>query len=716
MEETTISIPHDYAERVYAGVLGKIIGVYVGRPVEGWTHERIMARFGEIWYYVHQSLDRPIVEIDDDISGTLTFVRALPDHGNDRHITPQQIGETWFNYIIEGRTILAWGGLGYSSGHTAFLRIKSGIQPPQSGSIAINGRGLAEEIGAQIFIDGWAMVAPGDPELAADLARRAASVSFDGEGIYGAQVIAAMEAQAFVERDTNKLLDVGMSIIPHSSMIYEMINDVREWHARDADWRVTRERIAKRYAPLSPGPHLGSRCVGRIPIVTNQALIMLGLLYGDDDFQKSLMVVNTAGLDTDCNSGNLGCLLGIKNGLAGMGSGPDWRGPVADRLYIQSADGGRGVSDAVSEAYHIVNVGRALDGKGPLTPKGGARFHFELPGAVQGFQPEDSVESKHTVTLENVVGHSQRGERSLALHYRRLASGQVARVATATFIPPEAIPIRGYPAIASPTLYPGQTVEVGLEADGEDRQRVACRLYVRTYGPDDELLRTYGPQVDLEPGEVRKLTWQMPGTSGAPIAEIGLEIQGEHGASGTVYLDYLTWDGAPTVALRRPDHGGTLWRRAWVQGVDRLFSRTNEPYRLVQNSGTGLLMQGTREWRDYRASAAITFHMVSSAGIGIRAQGMRRYYALLLHRDGQARLVKAFHDYTVLAETAFPWEFGQRYELAVQVAGTRLQGWVEGELLFDIEDQGRPLAGGGVALVCEEGSITTDVVTVQPAC
>jgi hypothetical protein len=66
---------------------------------------------------------------------------------------------------------------------------------------------VAEQIGSQIFIDGWAMVAPGDPALAADLARRAGSVSHDGEAIYGAQVLAAMEAQAFVERDLNKLID-----------------------------------------------------------------------------------------------------------------------------------------------------------------------------------------------------------------------------------------------------------------------------------------------------------------------------------------------------------------------------------------------------------------------------------------------------------------------------------------------------------------------------
>jgi hypothetical protein len=39
------------------------------------------------------------------------------------------------------------------------------------------GKTVAERIGAQISIDGWAMVAPGDPELAAELAWKAASVS-----------------------------------------------------------------------------------------------------------------------------------------------------------------------------------------------------------------------------------------------------------------------------------------------------------------------------------------------------------------------------------------------------------------------------------------------------------------------------------------------------------------------------------------------------------
>src|SRR5512133_1560334 len=212
-------LPHDYAERVYAGVLGKIIGVYLGRPFEGWSYERIMAELGEISYYVHEQRNVPLIVTDDDISGTFTFLRALPDYGNSRALTPAQIGQTWLNYIIERRAILWWGGMGNSTEHTAYLRLKAGIEAPRSGSIALNGKVVAEQIGSQIFIDGWAMVAPGDPALAADLARRAASVSHDGEAIYGAQVLAAMEALAFIERDRDCLLDAGLSFIPKDSTI-----------------------------------------------------------------------------------------------------------------------------------------------------------------------------------------------------------------------------------------------------------------------------------------------------------------------------------------------------------------------------------------------------------------------------------------------------------------------------------------------------------------
>ena len=158
-----------------------------------------------------------------------------------------------------------------------------------------------------------------------------------------------------------------------------------------------------------------------------------------------------------------------------------------------------------------------------------------------------------------------------------------------------------------------------------------------------------------------------------------------------------------------------MWRRAWVNGLDDRSHRWPEPYRLIKNYGTGLLMQGTREWTDYRVSADVTPHMVTSTGIAARVQGMRRYYALLLCNDGKARLVKALHDVSVLAEADFAWEFGETHDLSLEVVGTRLRAWIDGQQVFNVADTDQPLASGAVALVCEEGRTATQVVRVEPA-
>ncbi|MBI3958032.1 MAG: ADP-ribosylglycohydrolase family protein [Chloroflexi bacterium] len=713
-----MSLPHDYTERVYAGVLGKLIGVYLGRPFEGWSYEQILQELGEIHYYVHEQRGAPLIVTDDDISGTFTFLRALADYGNSLELTPAQIGQTWLNYIIEERTILWWGGMGNSTEHTAYLRLKKGIPAPHSGCMALNGKVVAEQIGSQIFIDGWAMVAPGDPELAADLARRAASVSHDGEAIYGAQVLAAMEAQAFVESDIQKLIDTGLAVIPADCLIRRLIDDIREWHAAEPDWRVAREKIAANYGYDKYG--------GNCHMIPNHGLIIHSLLYGDDDFQKSLMIVNTSGWDTDCNSGNVGCLLGIKNGLAGIESGPDYRGPVADRLYLPTADGGRAISDAVTESYHVVNTGRALAGAAPLAPKQGARFHFELPGSVQGFLPDESVEARGVLKVENVAGQSTTGARSLAFRYQGLATGRVARAGTPVFTPSKEVgdyfEKRGYALLASPALYPGQTVRAGLAADAANKSAVYCNLYLRRYcAPDDRLELVRGSQISLAPGVSHIFAWPIEGKGSEPIAEIGLEIHSDQRAEGSLYLDYLTWEGAPDVIFTRPEPGhrqqrwtpgAQMWRRAWVKGVDSHDHWWPEAFRVVQNEGRGLLITGTREWTDYAASATLTLHLAAAAGIAVRVQGMRRYYALLLCNDGKARLIKALDGDRVLAEAEFPWVYGDSHDFRLGAAGNRIQASIDGQLLFDVEDSQRPLAGGGVAFVVEEGRVMSDEMRV----
>ncbi|HUW58589.1 MAG TPA: ADP-ribosylglycohydrolase family protein [Planctomycetota bacterium] len=679
-------IPSDYEERVYAGVLGKIIGVYVGKPFEGWTYDRIMAELGEIRGYVHARFNRPVVELDDDIAGTFAFLRALADGGNSRDLTARQIGLTWLNTLIEERTVLWWGGLGASTEHTAYLRLKAGIPAPESGSIEVNGPVIAQQIGAQIFIDGWAMVAPGDPELAAELARKAASVSHDGEAVYGAQVVAAMEAQAFVESDVDKLIDCALGFIPKDSHIARMIGELRELYAKQPDWREARRWLATEY----PYDRFGGGC----PMVPNHGLIILALLYGKSSFAESLMIVNTSGWDTDCNSGNLGCLLGIKDGLATFDAdGIDWRGPVADRLYVPTADAGAGVTDAAIEAYKIVNMGRALAGLEPVAPKGGARFHFELPGSVQGFEAERAE-------IANVA-------RSLEIR----AQGKGARAFTRTWARAKDFGPGGYRLAASPTLYAGQTVRAGLSASADNATQVACRLYVEAVGADDAPVTAIGDDLLLAPGASGTASWRVPDTKGASLGHVGVEVS----QTGVVHLDYLTWDGPPETRLIPTEDVGTAWQEAWVNGVDMLsFGRKGQAVGLRQNRGTGLLIQGTREWTDYRVTAKVKTDLAAAAGIAARVQGMRRYYALVLC-PGAVRLLKAFDDeMDVLAEAPLAWEFGSTHELALEVAGTHLRARVDGRETFDATDDRDPLTSGAVALVVEKGQLGCSAVCATP--
>jgi ADP-ribosylglycohydrolase len=695
-----MALPPNYEEKVYAGVLGKIIGVYLGRPVEQWTYEKIAEVWGDVDHYLPGKGGGPLIATDDDITGTFTFLRALEDEGYSRDLTPEQIGNNWLNYTIERKTIFWWGGMGNSTEHTAYERLKSGIKAPLSGAIATNGKVIAEQIGAQIFIDGWAMVAPGDPEFAVDLARRAASVSHDGEAIYGAQVVAAIESLAFVETDINKLIDCGVSLIPADSDIARVIHDVREWHAKYPDWRKGRELIAANYGY--------DKFVGPCHMVPNHALVIHALLYGDGDFQKSQIIVNTAGWDTDCNAANVGCVLGIRGGLEAIDvSSYDWRGPIADRMYLSTADGSRGITDALTEATRVVNAGRALAGEAPIAPKNGAKFHFSLPSSVQGFEA-DPDGAPATITNEAAPN----GERWLVVRAPEgTTSEQPARALTLTFMPIEAAVVTHYALYANPTIYPGQVVEADLAALTENATSIEARMILRYYTGADEIVTLAGPSIKLDPGVGGELEWQIPDLGGLSPLAIGIEVLNE----GAVALDRLTWGGAPTVSFHRPENAtGELWRRSWVAGVDHFEARFFESFRVSQNQGRGILSQGTRDWADYRVEATIVPYLAKNAGIAARVQGLRRYYALLLGFDGIARIVKMDDTETVLAEAPVPFDVFKPYALSLEVNGDSLTATIDGATLIAVADPGSRLTAGGVGLVIEEGTLGCEEVSVNP--
>ena len=671
----------EYAERVYAGVLGKIIGVYAGRPFEGWTHERILEQLGEIDRYVADELNVPLVVTDDDISGTFTFLRALSDYGDSPNLTPEQIGDTWLNYIIEGRTILWWGGIGMSTEHTAYLRLKNGIPAPKSGSIQLNGKTVAEQIGSQIFIDGWGLIHPGEPELAAEFAKRAASVSHDGEAIYGAQMVAAMVSLAFSESSIHDVVRKASLVIPTSSVIATVIRDIEQWHAGGLTWREAYQNLKAThgYATYPSNCH----------IIPNHGVVILALLYGEGDFSRSLMLANTCGWDTDCNSANVGCIVGVLGGLATIDSGYDWRDPVSDRLFLPTADGGRCISDAVIEAQEVIRMAHAIRDLVYEPPKAGARFNFAFPGSVQGFSSNGALLSNDGSGLHLFLRES------------------VAWAMTPTFANISELRMPGYQMVCSPTLASGQTVRAQVKAAGTP---VTCQIVCHALTVNDLPLVLYGEPATITDNQSQILEFQVPDTSGYPVTDIGIQVRGN--ACSQVILDWLHWDGSPNLTLRKTEQG-SAWQSAWVNGVDD-FQPWSNPIGVVQNEGTGLLGYGCREWTDLAVESELKLFLIGSAGIAVRVQGLKRYYALVVTKDHRVQLIKARGKVTVLAEVPFYFELDDAVRFRLAVDENRLIGSLNETEVLQASDLVDPLTGGGIGIVVTEGRVGFEQVKVSP--
>ena len=162
---------------------------------------------------------------------------------------------------------------------------------------------------------------------------------------------------------------------------------------------------------------------------------------------------------------------------------------------------------------------------------------------------------------------------------------------------------------------------------------------MRSFGNSDEVLTIYGDTVTLSADNSNELLLTVPKEAN-PVFEVGIKVEG----TGKLYLDWLTWEGTPEVTFTRPEHEGsakdapTMWRKSWITAVDSLTG-WQESFRLVQNEGVGLIMQGTRDWKDYEVTADVTPHLAKRAGIAARVQGLGRDYALELKYDNKVHLV-----------------------------------------------------------------------------
>jgi len=280
----------EYRDRMAAGWIGQMCGVGWGGPTERIIPADQMPQWKpSMVNQFHQ----------DDIYVEMTFIRTLELHGWD--CSARQAGIDFANS-------------GYRLWHANRAgrdNLRRGIAPPDSGHPQFNRH--ADDIDYQIEADYSGLIAPGLPQAAIDLGEKFGRLMNYGDGLYGGQFVGGMYAEAFFEEDPVRIVEAGLKCIPAQSQYAECIRDVLSWYRQHPDdWEQTWELINRKYH-LNPDYRRFS-CAGpksdfNIDAKINGAYIVMGLLYGRRDPDRTIIIATRCGQDSDCNPANAGGVL-----------------------------------------------------------------------------------------------------------------------------------------------------------------------------------------------------------------------------------------------------------------------------------------------------------------------------------------------------------------------------------------------------------------------
>lgn len=699
----------EYIEKIYAGLMGKIIGIRMGAPVEGWSYEQIKNIYGTLDGY---PTDYKEFAADDDSNGPLFFLRALEDCGKWEQMESQDVADALLNYAPFEHGFFWWGGYGISTEHTAYLNLRNGIKAPESGSIKQNGHTMAEQIGGQIFIDTWGLVTPGNPDLAAALARKAASVTHDGNGVYGGIFVASCISYAFVQKDIHKIIEKGLSYIPKDCQYARTVRAVMDYHREHgASWEACYHFIFENYGY--------DKYPGVCHIIPNIAVMVLALLYGNGDFSDTLNICNRCGWDTDCNVGNLGTIMGVRGGISAIDY-RKWRKPIHDFLACSSVIGSLNITDIPYWASYIAKLAAALAKEELPEPyhticeKRIHSCHFEYPGSTHAIR----VRSQHLHAsdiypqleyhLLNTDESAATGNRSLKITANTMQGGENLFVYQKTYYGPKDFHDSRYDPAFSPIVYPGQTIHgsVMLPEYGNP-------ILVSLYAKEQHAKMIYqGSELELKKGKWEHLTYQIPPLDGGLIEEIGIciRVKADRGRGVTIaaLLDDLYVDGQPCYSIRMEQEKEELW--TIIHREISQFTRLKGLCYLENNrlhlscSDFGEIYTGRYDAKDYRAEFAITPVTGQKHLVNVRVQGASRSYAAALLPGGKTGILKNENGYRMLQSIDFSWTTGQEYTIAVQTEHDIIKLEINGKEILSCQDKENPYLTGAIGLGVLEGS------------
>ncbi len=695
-------LPDDYPQRVYAGWLGKMIGIRLGAAVEGWEYERIAQLYGELKTYPARYIN---FAADDDSNGPLFFIRALEDK-RSAELTAQDVGEALLNYAPYEHGFFWWGGYGVSTEHTAYLNLRRGIPAPMSGSADMNGLTVAEQIGGQIFIDSWGLVSPGNPAQAAALSEKAASVTHDGNGIYGGIFVACAIALAFVEKDVRQVIEKALAYIPSDCEYSRAVRAVLSFHDSHphAQWRD-----AFRYVH----DHWGyDRYPGACHIIPNCAVMILAMVYGDGDFSRTLEICNMCGWDTDCNTGNVGTIMGVLCGIGAIDE-EKWIRPINDLCIRSGVMGEMNITDIPSGAAYMARLGYELAGE--AVPKEwedilGERIndcHFAFPKSTHAMRIRSEGPS-NTAFIINTDEDAHTGKRCLKFFATRLQPEQTLFLYKKTYYWKEDFSDSRYDPAFSPVLYPGQDVSGYLRVPEYGDSTWGC-AYVRDTRSDRTI---YGGKVWLEKGgSWQKVSVRIPAMEGGLIDEAGFcvwapEIKQPKGYQLVLLADDLHFGGQVDYSLIFAKEKTEIWneRHSEVTQITRMKGQAElrEGYLYISCEDEGEWYTGSSTWQDYDAAFFIVRKKGRCQEVLVRVQGARRCYAIGFDGD-RFRIRKNDGGYRTLTDTLCPARQGEKVEIRVSVKGNEITASVLGHVL-KFKDEVFPYLHGAVGLAVRDGS------------
>ena len=695
-----MKIPQDYLERVYAGWLGKVIGIRLGAPIEGWTYEMIQNAFGQLDGYPASYKN---FAADDDSNGPLFFIRALEDCGDISRFEAADVANALLNYAPFEHGFFWWGGYGVSTEHTAYLNLRSGIPAPRSGSIEQNGATMAEQIGGQIFIDPWGLVAPGNPELAAQLAAKAASVTHGGNGVYGGVFIACCVSLAFVEKDIRTVMEKASAYIPAGCEYTRVVRAVMDFYDRSPeDWRQCFGFLHDNFGY--------DKYPGNCHIIPNAGVIALALLYGRGEFSDTINICNMCGWDTDCNVGNAGCIMGVLVGLAGINY-EKYAAPINDFLASSSVVGSLNITDLPFGACYFAKLAYQLAGEEPpekwkdIINGRIDSCHFEFPTsthAIRGRGPSRF----HLLNTDEQV-HS--GSRSLKMTVLHGQPGAEYFFYKQTYYGPEDFDDSRYDPFFSPLVYPGQTVHMSVLAQPEAGD---MELFIQPYvklGISGSILR--GEKARAAGTDWQELSFTVPAGLSDRVVETGLILSGR--ARGftaspmTVYLDDLYYDGQPDYRIDFNQETMAVWHNLHqdVHQFARLKGHASlqDGWLSLYCSDFGEMYTGHHTWTDLSFEGVLKPVTGEDCFLNVRVQGAMRSYAAGFS-GGRLVLDKNLYGYRSLCGKDFAIQPGREYRVKVSARKDQLKVFVDGVEWLEYRDQDSPLLAGAVGVSVRKGS------------